>query len=520
MRICTAMFLLMLSWAWAPHGAFAQLPPLPGFDTTAPTVSITSPANGATVSGTVTISAAASDDVGVAGVQFKYNGINLGPEDNAAPYSVTGDSTQVPDGTYTLTAVARDAAGNQTTSAPVTVTVLNGGTQPVAGRYEETDAAVTFSGGWSPDSGWFAWSGGRAMASMTPGARATFTFTGTSVTWFGMRGLDSGIARVFMDGVLVSQVDMFARSYEVNVPVFTMQGLSAGSHTLVVEVTGLKSLDSQAASSPYAFVVVDAFDVPTQVVSQLQDVGSQMSYTAGWTQGDISKSWSGWYAAVATTSGARATLPFKGTAIRWIGYRGPDAGIARVYVDGNIAGEVDLYYPEPRIQAEVFGSPVLADGNHTLIIEATGLKNGASSGTRVVIDAFKVVKPGTRVEETDGAVVYSGSWDHDNINRAWSMRTVAASNVAGAQATFSFTGTAVDWIGSRKSTTGIARIYLDGVFVTEVDTYAPGDGLQETIFSATGLAAGSHTLTIEVTGRKNAASGSAYIVVDAFDIRP
>jgi hypothetical protein len=213
-------------------------------------------------------------------------------------------------------------------------------------------------------------------------------------------------------------------------------------------------------------------------------------------------------------------LPFKGTSISWIGFRGPDAGIARVYLDGSLAAEVDLYNQSNRVQAIVYSSPQLADGNHTLVVEATGLKNAASMGTRVVVDAFAVTKPGTRHEETEGSINYTGSWSHGNFNRAWSMRTISASSEQGAQATFTFSGTAVDWIGSRKSTTGIARIYLDGVFVTEIDTYAPGDGLQETIFSATGLAAGNHALTIEVTGQKNPASSSAYIVVDAFDVRP
>ena len=95
-------------------------------DTTPPTVSITAPASGATVSGAaVTVSATASDNVGVAGVQFKRDGANLGAEDTTAPYSVTWNSTTVATGSHTLTAVARDAAGNTRTSATVTVTVNN-----------------------------------------------------------------------------------------------------------------------------------------------------------------------------------------------------------------------------------------------------------------------------------------------------------------------------------------------------------------------------------------------------------
>jgi hypothetical protein len=95
-------------------------------ETTPPMVSITSPAPGATVSGTITVTASASDNVGVVGVQFKVDGANLGTEITAAPYSVIADTATVPNGSYILTAVARDAAGNLTTSAPVTITVSNG----------------------------------------------------------------------------------------------------------------------------------------------------------------------------------------------------------------------------------------------------------------------------------------------------------------------------------------------------------------------------------------------------------
>jgi fibronectin type 3 domain-containing protein len=94
-------------------------------DTTAPTVSLTAPANSATVSGTVAISANASDNVGAAGVQFKVNGNNEGSEDTSSPYSSNWDTTTVSNGTYTITAVARDVAGNTTTSGSRTVTVSN-----------------------------------------------------------------------------------------------------------------------------------------------------------------------------------------------------------------------------------------------------------------------------------------------------------------------------------------------------------------------------------------------------------
>src|SRR5204863_212701 len=92
-------------------------------DTTAPTVSITSPTSGATVSGTVTVSASASDNVGVVGVQFQLDGANLGAEDTTAPYSVSWNTATASIGTHTLRAVARDAANNTSTSASISVTV-------------------------------------------------------------------------------------------------------------------------------------------------------------------------------------------------------------------------------------------------------------------------------------------------------------------------------------------------------------------------------------------------------------
>jgi hypothetical protein len=98
-------------------------------DTQAPTVSITAPVGG-TVSGAINIDANATDNIGVAGVQFLVDGVNLGAEDVTAPFSTTWNTTTVTDGNHTLTARARDAAGNVTTSAGVIVTVSNDSQAP------------------------------------------------------------------------------------------------------------------------------------------------------------------------------------------------------------------------------------------------------------------------------------------------------------------------------------------------------------------------------------------------------
>src|SRR5579862_7270649 len=94
-------------------------------DTTPPTVSMTAPANGATVSGTVAVSANASDNVAVANVQFQLDNVNVGTADTTSPYTYSWDTTKSTNGTHTLRAIATDTSNNSTTSASVSVTVNN-----------------------------------------------------------------------------------------------------------------------------------------------------------------------------------------------------------------------------------------------------------------------------------------------------------------------------------------------------------------------------------------------------------
>ncbi len=89
-----------------------------------PSVSITSPTAGATVSHVVQIAATANANAGVTGVEFFADGVSLGI-DTTAPYTMGWNSTTAANATHTLTAVARDGAGNQATSAPVSVTSMN-----------------------------------------------------------------------------------------------------------------------------------------------------------------------------------------------------------------------------------------------------------------------------------------------------------------------------------------------------------------------------------------------------------
>jgi hypothetical protein len=94
-------------------------------DQTPPTVELRYPPGGSRVSGLLPLWAVAADNIGVVGVQFRVDGVNVGPEDTTAPHQFVLDTLTLDDGSHTLTAVARDAAGNLRTSAPFSILVDN-----------------------------------------------------------------------------------------------------------------------------------------------------------------------------------------------------------------------------------------------------------------------------------------------------------------------------------------------------------------------------------------------------------
>jgi hypothetical protein len=144
-------------------------------DTQNPTVSVTAPANGASISGTsVPITANASDNVGVASVQFLLDGLALGSPDTTSPYSFTWDSTTATNGSHTLTAQAKDSAGNTATSSAVTVSVANPPLISNVGAANLTTTGATIN-----------WTTNRAATSQVE--------YGTTTTYGSLTSLDSAL---------------------------------------------------------------------------------------------------------------------------------------------------------------------------------------------------------------------------------------------------------------------------------------------------------------------------------------
>ena len=148
-----------------------------GGDTTPPTTSITAPTNGATVSGTATVNASASDNVGVTKVEFYLDGA-LQSTDTTSPYSWSWTTTTAANGSHSLVSKAYDAAGNVGTSSTITVTVSNSsGSQQLLGNpgfengstntapWTTSTGVVDSSAGEAAHSGtWKAWMDGYGSA--------------------------------------------------------------------------------------------------------------------------------------------------------------------------------------------------------------------------------------------------------------------------------------------------------------------------------------------------------------------
>jgi len=113
-------------------------------DTEKPTVSITSPQNGSTVSDSITITCMSSDNEGIEKVELWVNGVSTGVTDNTEPYSLNWNTTTHEDGSFTIIVRSYDLSGNTTDSEPIILTVHNTPTEVtlwgVVYSVEDTDS--------------------------------------------------------------------------------------------------------------------------------------------------------------------------------------------------------------------------------------------------------------------------------------------------------------------------------------------------------------------------------------------
>jgi hypothetical protein len=236
--------------------------------------------------------------------------------------------------------------------------------------YQEADVALD---------GWKVLSDGTGpyRTSRVAGDTTRFTFTGSSVSWRTKKGPGQGIAQVTIDGVAKGSFDGYAAGYQSVTRTFT--GLSSGSHTIVVKVTG-----SRNASATGTNVAVDGFTVAGTTTHE--NAAGVLFNT--W-KGAANASASGGSSRASAVAGRTATLAFTGTAVDYVATTGPGWGKARVSIDGVDKGTVDLYASAVRYRT-VTSYAGLANGPHTITIKVLGAKNAAATATTVNVDAFVV----------------------------------------------------------------------------------------------------------------------------------
>lgn len=259
-------------------------------------------------------------------------------------------------------------------------------------RIEQDDPSISYSGTWYSNSS-EAHSGGKAALTNARGARATLSFTGTGISWIGVKDGWSGLATVSLDGSM-TVIDSYSAIARYQYVLFTAHGLSAGPHTLSIEVTHERGPGTEGS-----WVWIDAFEIEngspipggiTAHTGRVEEDDAALLYTGRWYP-NVNPNHSGGRAVLAMDAGARVTIRFNGTGIAWNAYRDEWSGVARVYLDGEEKATIDTYLsPSGR------GVPYSVNGldfrTHSLTIEITGTHNESAKASWVWLDSFDVTQ--------------------------------------------------------------------------------------------------------------------------------
>jgi hypothetical protein len=136
-------------------------------------------------------------------------------------------------------------------------------------------------------------------------------------------------------------------------------------------------------------VTIDQFGQYRRPLPRYQQTDSRLGYLGTWHTVWMNGASAGAYR-FTNTAGSGVTVVFNGTFLSWLAKKSPTYGRARVILDGQDRGLVDLYDPATRF-GEVWNTGPLAAGTHTVQILWTGEKNDASSDTNVSVDAVDIV---------------------------------------------------------------------------------------------------------------------------------
>lgn len=259
--------------------------------------------------------------------------------------------------------------------------------------YEESSPIVAWPGEWTKGDA-AVLSGGSQIYTSEDGAEVRLSFVGSEIRWIGSQSPKYGAALVTLDGASET-VTLTAGSSLYQQTLWSRADLDQSKrHSLTIRALGPTSGGTDG------YVAIDRLDVVggwasaiTPAAARLEETSTAMAYVGSWSRGSHSALSGGSHAFASTA--ATASLTFDGTSVRWIATKGPNYGLAEVWIDGSKAATVDLYSTTRAYQQAVFRKDGLPYRRHTIVIKPLGTKRTASTGTYVSLDA--VVMNGTPV---------------------------------------------------------------------------------------------------------------------------
>jgi hypothetical protein len=209
---------------------------------------------------------------------------------------------------------------------------------------------------------------------------------------------------------------------------------------------------------------------------------------------------------------ARFRTP-RSTTVTWLTRKGPRAGKARLLIDGHGRGTYDLY--AARRQGDAITITGLSDRRHRVVVRVLGRKTDASRGTQVAVDGFRYLVQKGLVQEPSPLVHYD-AWRGVSSQYA-SGGSFRKTGSRGAKILVDFKGRSLRWLTATGPAFGRARVVIDGRPHT-VDLYRPTRHWRVS-YRFSHLPKGEHHVVIKVLGRKDAASRSTKVVLDALVVR-
>jgi len=293
--------------------------------------------------------------------------------------------------------------------------------------------------------------------------------------------------------------------------------VSVSSGTATISIPWGASTDAYSVQLTPASTATTVVDGNTTGTS-----ANEFSYSTGW---GLSTGITDMYDGTANYSGvtnASSTFSFNGSQVLLHAVRDYNVGIIAVSVDGGPETVIDDYSAVRNASGVVYRSPVMDPGEHTLTVRITGTKNASSSGYADAIDSADVVQSTI----VDGNTT-TGSADYWSYDTSWGLATGIADmfnntanygESAGDTATFSFVGTEVALHAVQDTNAGIISVSIDGGTPTIIDDYSTTREASAVVFTSPTLDAGTHSLSVVITGTKNSASGGYSDAIDRVDI--